>query len=592
MHTMRKYVGRNWNVGEDPRRRIRARPKHAAQLIANHLGIETNGRSKPRTRDDPVGEYARQKNTKADALRDFGAVANGSSLSIPMFNSLGEQCGSYNIEPYRRATKDDPNERYGSGGRHGLFLPLGDANDGPRMPQVGETWHLVEGVKDASKAHDLHADKLRYCHPWKSWLAWDGTRWNIDDVGTAQHLAKGTCDAMWADARRRDDKESLTWAAKSAQGPRVKAMVELAKDEPNLVVRPDELDSSPWLFNCENGTIDLQTGKLQPHNRADLITQLCPTKYDPNAPTDLWDKFVATIFEGDESLIQFAKRHAGYCITGDVREQLLVIAWGDGSNGKSTYLNAILETLGDAYAMQAAPDMLMQRKESHSTERMDLFRRRLVVCSETDDSAKLNEAHVKLMTGGEKVRGRRVYENNWQFDPTHKLILCTNHKPTIRGTDHAIWRRLRLVPFNVRFWNPDDGEDGPAELRQDKTLAKKLDKSRAGILRWCVEGCFEWLSGGLGLPSAVQVATSDYRSMEDVVGVFLRDCTVSTDRGRVTFKAFFERFSDYCDDTGQNRPSRKFVSRYLQEHGFETDRTGGTARIVGIALVTDHADSW
>ena len=271
----------------------------------------------------------------------------------------------------------------------------------------------------------------------------------------------------------------------------------------------------------------------------------------------------------------------------------MMIAWGDGSNGKSTYLNALMDTIGDNYAMQGSPDMLMQQdNKGHSPERMDLFGRRLVSCSETDESAKLNESFIKLLTGGEKIRGRRVYENNWEFDPTHKLVLCTNHKPQVKGTDHAIWRRIRLVPFTVRFWNPDDGDDGPEELRQDKTLAKRLQKSRREILRWCVEGCAEWLEHGLAMPTAVKDATNEYRSREDIVGEFLHSCTFATEAGRVTFKDLYDRFSDYCDETGLNRPSRRYLTSYLGSHGYDVNRTGGTSRIGGIAIVDDHAHSW
>ena len=145
-------------------------------------------------------------------------------------------------------------------------------------------------IANARRFAGMHVDKLRYCHPWKKWLAWDGTRWRIDESGRAQTLAKQTCDRLWTEARQHGSDDGLKHAAKSAQGPRVKAMVELARDE--LAVSPSELDSYPWLLNCPNGTLDLLTGKLEPHDRDHLLTQLCPTDYNPSAPMDNWTAFI------------------------------------------------------------------------------------------------------------------------------------------------------------------------------------------------------------------------------------------------------------------------------------------------------------
>ena len=269
-------------------------------------------------------------------------------------------------------------------------------------------------------------------------------------------------------------------------------MLRLAQSELGIPIRPIDLDQNPWLLNCPNGTVDLKTGELKPHCREDLLTQLCPTNFNPDRSTYHWDRFLELVFDHRQDLLDYGHRLLGYMITGDVREQVLPIFYGVGANGKSTLINTFMKVIGNDYTMQAPSDLLMaKRHNSHPTERADLFRKRLVTCAETEQNRRLNEALVKALTGGERIRARRMREDFWEFDPTHKVILCTNHKPQVRGTDHAIWRRLRLLPFEKTFWNPDDSESGPDELRQDKELMGRLLLESEGILFWAVPGCLE-----------------------------------------------------------------------------------------------------
>jgi putative DNA primase/helicase len=174
--------------------------------------------------------------------------------------------------------------------------------------------------------------------------------------------------------------------------------------------------------------------------------------------------------------------------------------------------------------------------EAHPTERADLHGKRLVVAVETEDGRRLAESLVKELTGGDTIRARRMKENFFEFAPTHKLVLCTNHKPTIRGSDNGIWRRIRLVPFNARFWNPDEprkpGEDRPEHLKADKAMKEKLLAEREGILAWMVRGCLDWRRSGLGLPRKVAEATSEYRDEEDLRGRFVGEvCQLGKDEG-------------------------------------------------------------
>ena len=429
----------------------------------------------------------------------------------------------------------------------------------------------AEGRTDIANGRrfaQLHGRNVRYCHPWKRWLVWDGRRFKRDDTGAVFRLAKRVADKLWAEARQTDEKPPLVFAAKTANDKHVKAMLNQAASEPGIPVLPAQLDQNHWLLNCPNGTVALRTGTVRSHDRTDLITALCPTPFNPEAGSYHFDQFLESIFLTND-LIQLVGRWFGYCLTGDVREQVLPIFWGKGAKGKSTLLNLFRDAVGHDYTMQAKPDLLLTTKyETHATERMDLFEKRFVSCTETEEGRRLNESFAKTLVGGEPIRCRRCYENSWQFDPTHKVVLCTNHRPKIKGTDHAIWRRLRLVPFTVKFWSPDENETGPLELKQDKELPDRLREEYEGLLAWAVRGCVEWQAHGLGRPASVADATADYRNDEDIVGRFIADCCVAGPAVTVIFGQLYSAIEVWCEDVGEDVPSKKFVGRYLQHQAY------------------------
>ena len=354
-----------------------------------------------------------------------------------------------------------------------------------------DPWDIAqpEGRNDLANARrfqEIHGAKLRFCHPWHKWLVWDGKRFQIDQSGAARRLASDVPDLMWKEARLTGQERTLNFVAKSASNSSQVAMLTCAQSL--MPIEPDEMDSNPWLLNCENGTLDLRTGTLREHRREDCLTKLCPTKFNPDASSFHWDRFLEDVLP-DQELIDFVQRYFGYSLTGTVGEQVLPIFWGGGSNGKSTLLNAFLEVLGRDYAMQATSDILLQHRQNvHPTGLTDLSGKRFVSTAETDANRRLSEATLKTLTGGEKVRARRMREDFWEFDPTHKLVLSTNHKPLVRGTDHAIWRRLILMPFTQRF----EGD------QIDKSMPEKLAANNEGILAWAVRGCLQWQAEGPG----------------------------------------------------------------------------------------------
>ena len=315
-----------------------------------------------------------------------------------------------------------------------------------------------------------HGANLRYCYPWQSWLVWTGTYWQRDTSGAVMRLAKQTVKRLARQAESLPDamaRALLTHVKASLSTAKLKALVENAQSEPGIAVQPEDLDTNPWLLNVANGTLDLKTGQLRDHAREDLLTVMLPVVYDATAACPTWGAFLDRIMAGNENLITFLQRVIGYALTGVIREHVLLILYGTGRNGKSTFLNLLRRLLG-SYAMKAPPELLMvSNNDRHPTERADLFGKRFVSAIETEQGRRLSEVFVKEATGGDNIRARRMREDFWEFQPTHKVFLATNHKPVISGTETAIRERIRLVPFAVTI---PDGE-------RDTTLAKKLNRN-------------------------------------------------------------------------------------------------------------------
>jgi putative DNA primase/helicase len=385
---------------------------------------------------------------------------------------------------------------------------------------------LPSGRTDAMNARRFatrFGDVLRWVGPWDKWLCWDDQRWRIDDARHVESLAKEVAADLWAEigaavAEGKDglDKKlinamhSFGRASNSAKG--IGDTLALARTEPGVPIRTSELDGEPWLLNVENGTIDLRTGQLKEHRREDYLTKLAPVRFDPAAQCPTWIAFLRRIFKCRDELVDYMQRLTGYSLTGVTEEHLLPFLYGTGANGKSTMMETLLKLLGPDYAMKAAPDLLMNKQVgSHPTERADLHGKRLVACVETEQGRRMAEAYVKELTGGDTVRARRMREDFWEFTPTHHVWLASNYKPPITGRDHGIWRRIKLIPFEVII--PD--------AEQDKKLPAKLEAELSGILNWALAGCLDWQRAGMREPACVRAATEDYAAEEDVIGQFI-----------------------------------------------------------------------
>jgi putative DNA primase/helicase len=456
---------------------------------------------------------------------------------------------------------------------------------GPAESQVDPRFNLTD-LGNAERLVYRHGEDLRYCHIWtgSGWLVWDRRRWAIDNTAEVRRRAKKTVRAIYKEAALEadDDRRKALgkWAFLSEKRDRLAAMISMAEFQEGVPVLPEQMDLDPWSFNCNSGTIDLHTGQLRPHHRGDMITKLCPVDYDPDAKCPLWESTLRLFFKDDHQLIDYWQRIAGYAMAGKVRDHIMPVAYGSGSNGKSTILGTLLDVFGSDYAMKCPPDMLMAKKsDSHPTDRADLFGKRLVVAIETESGRQLNETMVKELTGGDKIRARRMRENFWEFQPSHTLIMATNHKPVIRGTDNGIWRRLRLVPFSVTVAGGQD----------DKDMPDKLKAEFPGILAWCVRGCLRWQSEGLQEPKVVSDATAKYRLEQDILGAFLEEHTMKNIQFQVRAKTLFEEFSKWAMAANEYVPSMRAFGQMIEERGIEKRVSNGTW-YQGIGLHANQAD--
>lgn len=434
----------------------------------------------------------------------------------------------------------------------------GDGPSGFNLTDMGNAERLVA----------RHGEDLRYVNAWRRWLVWTGQRWEVDDTGAVHRRAKETVREIYNEAAAVSDSSTRkalgSHATKSESESRITAMISLAQSEEGIPARVEEFDSDPWVLNVQNGTLDLKTGELHDHNRADLITKLAPVEYDPEATAPTWTAFLERVLPS-EALRTFVQRATGYSLTANTRERILLILYGLGRNGKSTFLEAIRDVLGsdDGYAMKTPAETLMAKPSGGIPNDIARLKgARFVAASETEANRRLAESLVKEITGNDTISARFMRSEWFDFRPTHKVWLATNHKPQVNGTDPAIWDRIKLIPFEVRI--PDD--------EMDPELLDKLQDERDGIFAWAVRGCLAWQQEGLAEPEEVKAATAEYRNDEDVLAAFIDECCVVSPNAWATFSDLYSVYAEWCGDSGERAEKKRGFGTRLAERGFDPEK--------------------
>ena len=416
---------------------------------------------------------------------------------------------------------------------------------------------------------------------------WDGRRWIEDVTGEVHRRAKETVRSIYKEAYTADDESRRmklsNHANNSESQGRLNAMINVARSAEETAILPENLDRDPWLFNVLNGTVDLKTGDLIDHNREDLITRLASVRYDCFADCPVFLGFLERIFNKDPEIMRFVQKAVGYALTGSTREQCLFFLYGLGANGKSTLLETLKALMGD-YGHQASSEALIAKKSRNQIPNDIAAMRggRLVTAMEVDQGRLLAEATVKQLTGGDEVAARFLYKEWFTFKPEFKIFLAANHKPGIRGTDHAIWRRIHLIPFDVQI--PDD--------EQDKELLKNLKAELPGILNWALEGCLLWQEEGLRPPKEVQKATCEYREEMDPLSDFFEERCIFGRGAWVMSKDIYEAYKTWavaCEEVpiSQTKFAKRLKERGLLNKVKTTIPNKGKIQWVGIALKSE-----
>ena len=429
---------------------------------------------------------------------------------------------------------------------------------------------------NAERLSALHGADLRYVPQW-GWLTWDGCRYKSDGGVGVMRFAKQTVRSLYEEAARGETEDERRATSKHAlsseRAGNIDAMIRLAQTEHPIAATPEQFDADPFKLNVSNGTLDLRTGQLQPSRREDCNTKLAPVVFDPDATCPRFMTFLSEIMCDRAELVTFLQRYIGYGLTGDCREQILAMPFGGGANGKGALTRVIEAMLGDYFVQADYASFLESRSTGPKEDLAALKGARFVAASESADGRRLAEGLIKTLIGQDTISVRFLHRDRFTFRPQFKLWLPTNSKPTIKGTDLGIWRRIALVPFDRTF----------SAAEQDDQLEATLQAELPGILRWAVEGCLSWLEQGLAIPDTVSDATADYREEQDVFGEFLSEQCECDPESSEAAAALLERYNATAPKSEQLSGVK--LASALRAKGFNRVKTARGMRWVGLRLL-------
>ena len=450
--------------------------------------------------------------------------------------------------------------------------------DNPPFSDQGNAERFIRGWSDDVR----HVPELAPNTVLGQWMVWTGAYWQADLTLKVQEMAKETVRLIALETPpvidEKVDKDgevtavkNLTeeWAKKSESASRIRAMTSLAISDGAIEARGAEFDQNPYLLNVHNGTIDLYDQALRAAERDHYLTQMANVAFDPNAECPTWERFLLECMGGRAHMVDWLQLWCGYSLTGDTSEQKLVIHFGEGANGKSTFLDVFQHLLG-TYAQAASPAAFMvserERGDSPNPSLFALRGARVVQALETNDRQELNMAMVKAVTGGDKISVRNLHCAPIEFRPQFKLALATNTMPRISDQDLGAWRRLLATPWPVRFGQPGEPKINPG-------LKRELLLELPGILNWALAGCARWLEKGLQVPEEVVVATANYKKDSDDLGLFLEECLVIEPDRSIPMR---ELYDVYCTWEIKHPLGKKRFNEKLQRHGITKHKTDGT----------------
>jgi putative DNA primase/helicase len=418
--------------------------------------------------------------------------------------------------------------------------------------ETGEVMKVYENndTGNAQRLIDRFGNLIRFNDENNSWYIYNGKRWKADDTLEIKRFADIIIKEIKLDAINERDRSLSKEMYKnidrvySSKGK--ESMIKEARHLDGIPVTNKDFDNNGMILNVNNGYVDLVTGELHDHDDKLMLNKIVNVDYDSKATCPRWLQFLDEIFLGDKELINWIQMAVGYSLTASMKEQCMFFLYGEGSNGKSVFLDTIKKIMG-SYGLNAQSETLMAKKAGQGEQGGEVARlkgARFVTTVESNQGVKLNEGLVKQLTGDDVITARFLYGKPFEFKPTFKIWMATNHKPIIRGRDNGIWRRIMLVPFNATF----SGD------KIDKDLPIKLSNEISGILNWALEGTRKWLNGEMKTPSSVMNTTKEYRKEMDIIQQFLDECVVMKEEyqnARVKAGELFKVFDGWSRDLNE-----------------------------------------
>ena len=442
------------------------------------------------------------------------------------------------------------------------------------------------GLTDTGNAHkfvDRFGDSIRYNYDNKMWMVWNGKYWQYDIFGSIKNYLELVIEEMKMQAKFVEEegvrKAMLTNVKRALSSSGKTAMLKESEHLQGIPVTNNDFDNEPFLFNCESGVLDLKAGKILTHDKSLMVSKYSPVTVSKKKPTK-WLKFLDEIFNNDAILIEYVQRVLGYAITGSSREQCLFILVGDGSNGKSLLLEIFSKIMG-SYGSTSNIGILVEKYNQSSANMGDVARlnkMRMTVTEEPKLGDKLNESTIKTMTSGlGEMVARFLYGNEFQFIMNAKIFMAANYKPVIRGTDHGIWRRIRIIPFDIVI--PDE--------KQDLDLINKLTEELPEIFGWILAGCRKWLKEGLKSPAVIKNSIHEYKSEMDIIDRWVNETCDFKASYRASSSELFANFCNYVSANREFQISNTMFGKNLVKK-FKRKRFGNINYYLGLQLKKDN----
>ena len=467
----------------------------------------------------------------------------------------------------------------------------------PVVPPSGGDNPPFTDLGNGERFAKRYGHEVRYCNDLSKtelggWMRWNGTHWQTDDMLGVLEMAKECVRAIAMETPPVVDDPTVDrqgnvkpgknrtaeWALKCEDEARLLKMTRLARSSPPIPVPASQFDIHPYLFNVLNGTIDLGESELRPADQGDLLTQVAPVVFDPDARCPLWEKFLIDTMGGRPHMVEYLQTWIGYGLTGETSEQKMLLHYGTGANGKSTFLNILNQLMGPYFATAASSSFMANNGDDGARNDLAALRpARFVAAVESNERQTLDEALIKSITGGDPITSRFLHREFFTYTPQFKINLATNVLPQINGLDYGTWRRLNAVEWGVTFGGPD------GEHPIDLNLESKLREEMSGILNWALEGCARWLEKGLSIPPEVSAATDAYKEVNDILGPFIEECLILEPTAHVSAKELYDAYLKW-DTSTRTLGKRSFNSKISSRAGITSYKSMGLRAWRGIAF--------